>query len=328
MAAEAIPATDVIIGVDGGATRSRVLALTTACRPAFRADGPGVSLTARTPEENWARLRELLTETLGSAKVPCRVMALVIGIPGAWSPTLRRAIEDAAARAPLTPPMAAPQFRPDCTVALKGGAPQGPAILAIAGTGSSVAARDVHGEVSLYGGWGHLLGDEGSAFAVGRQAIRLCADHEDGLSAPPVFYRELLDRLSAAALREALPALYGPDAKPTIASLASLVDGWAAKGDAQSLALLNGAAVELARRIASARTLAGPSDAAAWPCVMVGGLWDASVLFRSSCERALQGEGARVALQEPLLPPEAGACLLGLEAAGYGYRLDDVRASL
>ncbi len=48
---------------------------------------------------------------------------------------------------------------------------EGPAAIAICGTGSMAAGRDVSGNVLHTGGYGYLLGDEGAGFAIARQGV-------------------------------------------------------------------------------------------------------------------------------------------------------------
>ncbi|MCX5794160.1 MAG: hypothetical protein NTY77_01520 [Elusimicrobia bacterium] len=47
-----------------------------------------------------------------------------------------------------------------------------PGLLVVAGTGSIAIARDWRGRWRRSGGWGQLLGDEGSGFWIGRSALR------------------------------------------------------------------------------------------------------------------------------------------------------------
>jgi N-acetylmuramic acid 6-phosphate etherase len=55
----------------------------------------------------------------------------------------------------------------DAEILLEAGAPSGPALALICGTGSIVYGRTVTGELIRAGGWGYLFGDEGSGYAIG-----------------------------------------------------------------------------------------------------------------------------------------------------------------
>jgi N-acetylglucosamine kinase-like BadF-type ATPase len=60
----------------------------------------------------------------------------------------------------------------DLELAHAGAFAGGPGVLLIAGTGSSAYSVDSRGKIRRAGGWGPLLGDDGSAFWLGRQALR------------------------------------------------------------------------------------------------------------------------------------------------------------
>ena len=60
----------------------------------------------------------------------------------------------------------------DADIALLGAHGGGPGMIAISGTGSIVLGRNLAGARQRVGGWGWLLADEGSAFAIGRNGLR------------------------------------------------------------------------------------------------------------------------------------------------------------
>src|SRR5688500_3296505 len=60
----------------------------------------------------------------------------------------------------------------DALVALEAGAPGQPGIVVISGTGSICYGRNAAGEAARSGGWGYVLGDEGSGYWIGRAALR------------------------------------------------------------------------------------------------------------------------------------------------------------
>src|SRR5258705_13751437 len=59
----------------------------------------------------------------------------------------------------------------DALIALVAGAEDSPGIVVIAGTGSIVYGRNAAGEAARAGGWGHMIGDEGSGYWIGREAL-------------------------------------------------------------------------------------------------------------------------------------------------------------
>lgn len=92
---------------------------------------------------------------------------LVIGAKGIWTPAdraeARRLLKSVAPRVVALS---------DLELAHAGAFAGGPGVLLIAGTGSGAYAVDERGRVKRAGGWGPLIGDDGSAFWLGREALR------------------------------------------------------------------------------------------------------------------------------------------------------------
>ena len=81
----------------------------------------------------------------------------------------------------------------DALIALQAGVGDAPGIVIVSGTGSIAYGRNDHGEASRAGGWGYVLGDEGSGYWIGRLALRAVVRHADG--------RGRVDEPDAAAAR-------------------------------------------------------------------------------------------------------------------------------
>lgn len=152
----------------------------------------------------------------------------------------------------------------DVDLAWQGAFPAGDGVLILAGTGSMAWAR---GAVRV-GGWGDLIGDEGSAFRIGQRALVEMARVIDGRSGALGFAHALGARLGCgldgfAPLDWVMGQAHGRSA---IAQVAREVDALADTGDAVARGILAEAAGELAElgRVAAARAgLAAPDWAAA-----------------------------------------------------------------
>ncbi|MGC8639580.1 MAG: N-acetylglucosamine kinase [Isosphaeraceae bacterium] len=86
----------------------------------------------------------------------------------------------------------------DGDLVIAAGTPEGWGIGVIAGTGSIAVGRTPDGQSARAGGWGHLIGDEGSAYAVVLDALRWVARRADGREPRPVGRDPLTERLCAA----------------------------------------------------------------------------------------------------------------------------------
>src|SRR4029453_12414402 len=76
---------------------------------------------------------------------------------------------------------------------LAAGAPEGWGVALIAGTGSFCWGRDAAGRSARVGGWGFLLGDEGSGYDLAVQALRLATQTADGRAEAHAILRAILD---------------------------------------------------------------------------------------------------------------------------------------
>ncbi len=68
----------------------------------------------------------------------------------------------------------------DALIALQAGVGDDPGIVIVSGTGSIAYGRNEQGEAARAGGWGYVLGDEGSGYWIGRLALRAVVRHADG----------------------------------------------------------------------------------------------------------------------------------------------------
>lgn len=115
----------------------------------------------------------------------------------------------------------------DLEIALVGGLGQRTGILLLAGTGSAVYGSAPNGQRLQIGGWGYLLGDEGSGYWIGRQLLRHVIARFD--AGEPVeadaLTRNCLARLGLSEPRELVGWLYRSEEAPAarIAGLAELV---------------------------------------------------------------------------------------------------------
>lgn len=187
--------TDLVVGVDTGATSTRALAAAVDGAFVGRGASGGGNPNSHPPDLAAKRVAEAILSALDGAD-PARVAACLLGVAGRskfTDPAVLEVFHTALRQIGLTCPIT---IRSDAEVAFASAtdSPDGTAL--IGGTGS-VAVRIVgHRETLQYGGWGWLLGDEGSAFWLGREAIR--ATLRQLVSTEP------LGTLAAAVLTEAL----------------------------------------------------------------------------------------------------------------------------
>jgi N-acetylglucosamine kinase-like BadF-type ATPase len=115
-------------------------------------------------------------------------------------------------------------------------------IAVICGTGSVVWGRDQQGRTARSGGWGYLLGDEGSGYWVTREAVRHALRRQDSGLAEDDLTRDVLAASGVSSAYDLLGAFYAQPDRRAWARRSQLVFGRAATGDPAALAIVDGAA--------------------------------------------------------------------------------------
>jgi N-acetylglucosamine kinase-like BadF-type ATPase len=134
----------------------------------------------------------------------------------------------------------------DALIALVSAAGDAPGVVIIAGTGSIVYGRNALGESARAGGWGHMIGDEGSGYWIGREALAAVMRAADGRGPQTDLAPALLHELDIADISR-LPRIVYDREQPrmAVAALGPLVQRVSDAGDAVATRILERAADEL-----------------------------------------------------------------------------------
>lgn len=216
----------------------------------------------------------------------------------------------------------------DCAIALTGGVtpidplqPQqhapsvtGVGIAAIAGTGSIVFGRGANGATTRVGGWGYLIGDEGSGYDIARRGLQAALYAADGRGEATQLLDEFQRHFQARSPRDLVMAIYRHHLPVRdLAALSVVVDRVAVAGDGVARHILDQGATELAIAIrACARPLFAIDDP--FEIVTIGGVWQSGAGFRDRVIEAVRSEFPQAAVIWPRRPPAHGAALTVLQA--------------
>ena len=261
------------LAIDAGGSRTQCL-LADETRVLARAATGTVKLMRVTEAEASARLKTMLQEVAATAGVSLgQIARTCFGLAGTGSPAVRvwagKTFAEFAAGELL--------LCGDEEIALDAAFAGGPGILVVAGTGSNAIGRTEAGETFGAGGWGPVLGDEGSGTWIGLEAIRAALrahDREqlgDSYRAQPSIdptplLREIERHWKLDSLGELVAyANQGGDSghfAPDFASLAPVVARCAEQGDALAAQVLDRAGIELAELVALVYTKMSNDSAA------------------------------------------------------------------
>lgn len=175
----------------------------------------------------------------------------------------------------------------DAVPLLVAGTPDQWGVALISGTGSFAWGRNEAGQTARSGGWGYLLGDEGSGFSLGQAALRAATQSADGRGPQTTLLPEILASFNCQEPAELISAVYtSPRARTDIAALAPIVLEQAAADDTIALEITADAARSLAVMVESVvRQL---SIQEPFPLVFAGGLLTRSPFLQRAVQQRIQ----------------------------------------
>jgi N-acetylglucosamine kinase-like BadF-type ATPase len=266
----------------------------------------GADLPTRGEHEVARVLRELRFELEERFEAGDRVGGVALGLPGygetpTWSAALESLAESVFADLPH-------RVYNDVRFALEGALPGEPGVIVLSGTGSMAWGKREDGTEARTGGWGALLGDEGSAFDIGVGALRMACKAADGRGEKTALAMEIPASFGVSDMNGVLEVLSESLQLPRaqVAALARLVDELAGRGDGVSLRLLEAAAKELEKHVvAITERLELPFDI---PIAFAGGSFK-SAFLKDALTRRLNARGFHT-IVEPRFSPAYGGSLL------------------
>lgn len=288
-------------GVDGGGTRTtvecRTLDGTALCRETF---GP-FNLNSVGEE----RFAALLAEIAAFLKKTGECAALCIGAAGVSNPRVRELT------AQVMEGLCPWRLAGDHEIALHGALSGKPGIALIAGTGSICCGKNEKGEFVRAGGWGHLIDDGGSGYALGRDVLSAVVRQWDGRGEKTALSRLVPEYLKTDTPQALIAYVYGGD-KSRIAALAPLAGQAAAEGDRTALAIYEKNGAELGELVLAAARRLGMQ---AGEVALLGGLLTRDMRLREALGAYLAERAPGLRCVEPRQDAAAGAAMLALEAA-------------
>jgi len=232
----------MVLGLDAGGTRTLGLLADEHGQIVAEARGPGANLQASGELEVEKVLHQVIDEAIGDRHV--RPAAICLGMAGVDRPrdaeTVRSILTRIGHRARVL-------VVNDALIALEAGLPDAPGIVLIAGTGSIAYGRDGEGRAARAGGWGYVLGDEGSGYWLGRQALRAVVRAADGRGPATALTAQILAHYQVSKPEELVHEVYYGGMRPrAIAALSREVQAAAEGGDDVARSIVDQGARELA----------------------------------------------------------------------------------
>jgi glucosamine kinase len=296
---------EIVIGVDGGGSKTRVLVGTTEGEVLTTIDGPKSAVTPGEASRSADVIADLVGRALAEIAVPGAVLPRVLycGVAGTGRDEERRALHAALDAKELAEEVV---IDSDGLIAMYDAFDDRAGILLVVGTGSIAYGRSPAGEIVRCGGWGPAFGDEGSGGWIGRRALSIVAASSDGREPPTALLFPILAATQCEDVEDLISWASAADAR-AFAALVPVVFSTAAAGDPRANALITLAAEELVLHVRALSRQLFTDERAAVAVALSGGLMERASPLRKRLEQRLKSAvpGAQVRPEEVV--PARGA---------------------
>ena len=222
-----------VIGVDGGGSKTTAVLADGRGREIGRGNAEACNYQVVGLEPAKAAILSAIQSAFQTAGIPCQPVKVVcLGLAGTGRPEDRTWVEEFVRQNNLAARLT---IANDGQLLLWAGTPDGWGVGLVSGTGSIAYGRSTDGHEARAGGWGYLMGDEGSGYAIGRAALQAVAQATDGRGAATSLTRRILAHWKLTFPGDLVAKVYrGGIGRVEIAELSALVFEESLTGDASA----------------------------------------------------------------------------------------------
>lgn len=178
--------------------------------------------------------------------------------------------------------------------------------VAICGTGSMAIAQDEKGNTHITGGWGHILGDEGSAYSIALNALKHCCRICDKGETSAILCAAT-EFFGVSDLRQIIDVIYSSETtKDVIARFSEKVGNLASDGDADALKIVQNEAVLFAETVVTLLEKVKNCDILA----LYGGVFKHNRIFTDVFTSEIKKHYNKLPVKILDIPPEESAVRL------------------
>lgn len=293
----------IVVGIDGGGSKTRALVANESGDQLAEAVGPGSSVRPHEADRSADVIAEVVREALESVEQERRPRVLCVGVAGVGRESERQALYEALVARQIAEDVV---VQTDFAVALEDAFRDGPGVLLIAGTGSSAFGRSPAGTSARCGGWGPVIGDEGSGAWIGRRALSVVAAASDGREPETALTGAILTATESSEAADLVQ--WAAAATPgKLATLAPVVLSVADGGDLRANSIVSMAIEELSLHVRALARALFTDERASVPVALTGGLLTKGSSFRKRLEHRLKSAVPGAHVQPDVVDPARGA---------------------
>ena len=305
-----------VLGIDAGGTKTVCLLADGKGTVLAESRGPGANLHSAGELTVEKVLHEVMDAAIGERDITPE--AICLGIAGVDRDEEARTVGAIMRRIGRKSRLVVVN---DALIALVAGARDAPGIVLIAGTGSIAYGRNAGAEAARAGGWGHIIGDEGSGYWIGREALAAVMRAGDGRGPSTRLTDDILAHFQVTDVSRLPRIVYDREVpRMSVAALGPIVQRASEQGDAVATGILERAVGELvlgAQSVATRLEMRGD----AFTFYLAGGVFRVVPWLARELPRPLIEVAPRCQVQVLDAEPAVGAVWLALAEARGGAQV-------
>ncbi len=303
-----------VIGVDGGGTKTEFVLLDSSGNVIGRTKGESTNYQAMGGKRLKEELLRGFTTLMSSTNVsPNKIDQLFLGLAGAGRESDKKEIVELFGDTEFAKRITVDS---DAKVALAGAFGVGPGIIIISGTGAICFGKNNEGKIVRSGGWGYLLGDEGSGYFIGREAIIASLKDLDGRGEKTKLRKRLEEHFNLSSIDQIIPHIYQNRIDHVaIANLAPIVFEQANHDDTIAEEIVRRTGKELgilAKAVAQRLNFENDEIKVA----LIGSIFKHKDVLINEISKELYEISWNIEISDPMFAPQFGAALLALQNSG------------
>ncbi len=257
--------TAIYAGIDGGGTKTAFVIIDAVGNELARHQATTSNAAVVGHDRAGSTLREGLLAAIGKAGANLELQGAWFGLSGSDRP------EDQAKLLPFVNDLAPVVRMSNDAELVLGALSDSIGIAVVSGTGSIAYGRNASGDRARSGGWGQIIGDEGSGYDVARRMLDAYAREIDGRGPATTCTSRLMTHLDLKEPFQIISWVYASEtSKGDIAALSAIVVEEATAGDEVARDIIRESARELAVTVGAAARRLG--FASRLPVALTGGM--------------------------------------------------------
>lgn len=308
----------LLIGIDGGGTKTQGYVIDEKGNVLGKTQTGSLNIHSQNPEKIKEHFSTLINELCKQADSPLNEIDLIsVGVAGIGRERDCKSFQEMIFDEEIVSKL---YVTTDIKAALVGAHGEEKGIFVLSGTGSIAYGMDGSGNEYRVGGWGHILGDEGSGYDIGRKALASVAKMMDDREQNTTLKEKIFQHFNVKTTEEFVTYVYHPTrTKADIACVVPIVHECSLYNDPVCHKILVEAVDEL---VAMTVVLIEKIEKEEiYSVSMGGGIFNNIQWVYEAFSRKLKDEITNVKIHKPKLSPEIGAIILGCKKFGIELNL-------